>query len=664
MGEPIEGELVRMEVMLGKMPEQARVDLERLDLRAASLDECLRAAEIAEAGGWTAQAVRACNRALEHDPACVPALERLVELRRDQGDLTRAVELLGRLAAAGRPEVAGERIGLLIALDKREQAERELDSARRAGRLSEAQLARLEAMLGRAAAAAEPDPEAPGDRNAQRNPSDGELLELCERFRGRRGVHARQWRGPDGRCGYSPVRAPVTAHLMRQHLLGALTLGVYPVRQDNQCRFLVLDVDIAPEQRRGHAGGRPPRYEALLGDCLAAARKLAAALGRLGLETLVCDSGGKGHHVWVLFAEFWPARDARRLALGVLASCRPLPATVAVDVFPAQDKVAPTGLGNLVKLPLGIHRKTSRRALPLDDQGRPLADPLAAVCTAPLAAAETLAAALAQVEAFAAEEAARPAAGPAAVEAPAAEDEPAAPWGRAEPLPTRPPYDLDQDQELDFLLQRCAALRRVAELARAGQALTHDEQAALIYTIGHLARGPEAVNALLCAAGHEPALVSRLRGHPTGCRKLRARLTLEPERDDCDCRFDATLGRYPNPLLHLAALAAERELEQAEPVASAEAGRASSDERALKLAREIDRLRAMQRKLTPAAAGQTGAAGRDESGGAGGDGAAGGRDGSRAADGAGATGQDEPAAGSVAVIPFPGSGRRSGGGGD
>jgi hypothetical protein len=47
-----------------------------------------------------------------------------------------------------------------------------------------------------------------------------------------------------------------------------------------------------------------------------------------------------------------------------------------LEFFPKQASVKGKGLGNLIKLPLGIHRRTGRRSQLLDDQGAALADPL------------------------------------------------------------------------------------------------------------------------------------------------------------------------------------------------------------------------------------------------------------------------------------------------
>jgi hypothetical protein len=87
-------------------------------------------------------------------------------------------------------------------------------------------------------------------------------------FRGREDVYAVRWESKDGRSGYSPacikdwdaIRAgkqverkkierktrtllPLTDEVIRDHLAGKHTVGVYPLLADDTCWFLVMDFD-------------------------------------------------------------------------------------------------------------------------------------------------------------------------------------------------------------------------------------------------------------------------------------------------------------------------------------------------------------------------------------------------------------------------------------
>jgi hypothetical protein len=87
-------------------------------------------------------------------------------------------------------------------------------------------------------------------------------------FRGREDVYAVRWEGKNGKSGYSPAgvtdwRAihaarpedrkkvarktrmlqPLTDKAIRNHLIGKLTIGIYPLLPDETCWFLAMDFD-------------------------------------------------------------------------------------------------------------------------------------------------------------------------------------------------------------------------------------------------------------------------------------------------------------------------------------------------------------------------------------------------------------------------------------
>lgn len=85
-------------------------------------------------------------------------------------------------------------------------------------------------------------------------------------FRGRDDVYAVRWEGKNGRTGYSPAGIrewdqggsggggqkksfrrsklfPLNEEVIRDHLLGKQTIGVYPLLQDDTCWFVAVDFD-------------------------------------------------------------------------------------------------------------------------------------------------------------------------------------------------------------------------------------------------------------------------------------------------------------------------------------------------------------------------------------------------------------------------------------
>lgn len=149
---------------------------------------------------------------------------------------------------------------------------------------------------------------------------------------------------------YRPYREPLAPAVLQAHLAGNITVGTYVGHRLSDgrtvARTLVFDVD------QGYGG------EAEGGDpSLGAARRIIFALDQLGLPERFIGlefSGKKGYHVWVVLQHYRPNAELRRLGRAALVL-----ADVECEMFPKQDEVR--DLGNLVKLPGGVHRVTGRR---------------------------------------------------------------------------------------------------------------------------------------------------------------------------------------------------------------------------------------------------------------------------------------------------------------
>jgi hypothetical protein len=208
--------------------------------------------------------------------------------------------------------------------------------------------------------------------NAQQAQLVGDAAALFM-FAGRRDLHAQQ--RPDGQ--YWTVREPITSELLQRHLSGELTVGAYVVAQDLTCAFVILDFDYKPPM------GIPPATEIQ--------KRVEKALLVSGLNPrayLLEFSGFKGYHAWLFFDPPLPQKAAYRIGRFLKRL------TGAKEAFPKQPDVTRTkkGLGNLIKLPLAIHRTSSQRSHLIGEDGeldaRPLADILAGVATHPREAVE------------------------------------------------------------------------------------------------------------------------------------------------------------------------------------------------------------------------------------------------------------------------------------
>lgn len=221
--------------------------------------------------------------------------------------------------------------------------------------------------------------------------NDDLAIALAKRFIQRRDVKAVQ-----AKSGiYTPDRTAFTMGDLRGHLAGTKTLGHYLVGQDGMCKVFAFDIDlnasgkftdddgvehdIFPRQawlEEGH----PARAELTISlRCLGEALLLRTH-ALLEMPVALAYSGGKGVHVYA-FLDPMPASDARIIANEILDSYvgqfRAIRGdsffehatsyrNVSLELFPKQDDLAGKDLGNLMRLPLGVNRKTGQAGFFID----------------------------------------------------------------------------------------------------------------------------------------------------------------------------------------------------------------------------------------------------------------------------------------------------------
>jgi len=130
---------------------------------------------------------------------------------------------------------------------------------------------------------------------------------------------------------YYRVGSPLTWEVLQAHLSGRVTVGTYLLSSDDTCRFAVFDDDTT--------------------DGLLRLRALADELARVGIRSCV-ESSRRGGHLWVPLVEPVPAWAVRAW---LLPFCPP-----GVEFYPKQATRG-TGVGALIRLPLGVHRLSGQR---------------------------------------------------------------------------------------------------------------------------------------------------------------------------------------------------------------------------------------------------------------------------------------------------------------
>ena len=170
-------------------------------------------------------------------------------------------------------------------------------------------------------------------------------------FAGRDDVYARRWENTSkGSSGWSPAHRgswntprdqrqylPVTDEVVRGHLEGRDTIGLYPLLVGDTCRLLVCDFDKSNWKLDAQA--------------------YVEAAEAAGVPTAVeISRSGNGAHVWTFFTAPVSAAKARALGAGLLRDAMARRGELDLEsydrFFPSQDYLPDRGFGNLIACPL------------------------------------------------------------------------------------------------------------------------------------------------------------------------------------------------------------------------------------------------------------------------------------------------------------------------
>lgn len=203
-------------------------------------------------------------------------------------------------------------------------------------------------------------------------------------FRGREDVFAIRWEGKGGKSGYSPagtmdwraihaakpedrkrvgrktrILQPLTDEVIKNHLTGKQTIGIYPLLPDETCWFLAVDFD----KKSWMADAA-----AFVGTCRQFHVPVSVERSR----------SGNGAHVWMFFDRPVSGVDARKLGCALLTRTMEKRHEIGLDsydrLFPSQDTMPKGGFGNLIALPLQKGPRDQGNTVFLDELFRPFAD--------------------------------------------------------------------------------------------------------------------------------------------------------------------------------------------------------------------------------------------------------------------------------------------------
>ncbi len=347
---------------------------------------------------------------------------------------------------------------------------------------------------------------------ADLNYSDEDLMQIINLFSGREGVHARMWISPNKKIGYAPVNAPVTPSVLKKHLAGKYTIGIYQLKLNNTVNWVVFDIDISYKSLK-EIIKNGEKFDRAMGQILELSKNLKGELSKRGIPSYIEDSGFKGYHIWVFFAEPISAGVAREFAQLVSEDLR-LPPQFHMEIFPKQVKLPPKGYGNLVKLPGGMHLKSGRRSFFLEE--------------------ENFINFVHKAERIKGDEFKRKF------------------WQMRKEKAKREPAPLVLETSEDFRILRnsCSVIDTIVDKILQLIPISSTEKKVLEHTIGHLEEGPAILSSLFSMIGYKTSLRSPHRGNPISCARIKKELKYLTSSLPCDCKFPYT-DTYPNPLLHL-----------------------------------------------------------------------------------------------------------------
>jgi len=351
--------------------------------------------------------------------------------------------------------------------------------------------------------------------------SEEEQVRLFMRiFRGREDAFARQWvNRREEKQGYVPVRRSLQAVDVRDHLAGHRTYGIYLLDHDSNVYTGVIDMDLV-SRYRDRAMAKKHRA-AIRRETIYLHKRISFLAREAGLCCLAEVSGGKGYHFWFPVGEPVAAAAMRKALQQLIGRLGEDVECFSLEIFPKQDKRTGKGFGNLVKLPLGIHRGTGKPSsfVMAADRGRDSQfDLLAQIKPAPPATVLWLAAEKQKTPVL---------------------------------LHPRQAAMAAEYPELAVLENNCAMLGQITASLRSARELSLREEKILLGTIGHLPRARLLLHHLFAGLPeYNRALldykISRVRGTVLGCKRIHRLLERGGE---LPCIFEG--DGYPHPLRHL-----------------------------------------------------------------------------------------------------------------
>lgn len=353
--------------------------------------------------------------------------------------------------------------------------------------------------------------------------SDEDASLFCSIFRGRKESFACQWVDEIGRRGFSTISRPLNPDEIKRHFNGIDTLGLYLMNEEDRVYLSVIDVDINQKALLEYATNEEEitKLHQLTDNDTA---RIVSICDDLKIPVLIEDSGYKGRHLWFFFSTPIPAKLARIFLKFIIEKAGKASSGIHREIFPDRDKVKGEGFGPLIKLPLGIHKRTNRRCLFLDREGNPVSNQMEVLSQISQITQQTV-------------------------------EEILLTYG----VTSRTASIKEEEKEsplIDSLLSGCGVISYLVKKARDSHYLDNSERVTLLYTLGHLGQeGKDYLHKVISNCinydyDYTEKKIRKIKPYPISCARIKEKHEDIALRVGCNCRLKIPYKGYPSPVLH------------------------------------------------------------------------------------------------------------------
>lgn len=363
--------------------------------------------------------------------------------------------------------------------------------------------------------------------------SSEELMRYMELFTGREDVYALDVLSERNVRRNEEILQPLLPEVVKSHLEGKQTVSTYIQRSNGTAKYLVLDLDISKGVLLQVKEEEKQQY---MKKCLQIASGIRKEMNHMGLHTCLEQSGCRGYHIWLFFSEWIPVRYINLLSDIIEKNTNALwmDSGIQVEFFPNKTRIKNGKRGQALKLPWGIHPKTGRRSVFLDEQGQYYSPQKGILRDAISYGSDTLKRIISmnrQTEQM--EE-------------------------------TGVSKEVDRDlkefgeigEAVRIVVDSCNLLRYLCQKARKTHYLIHFERLTILYVFGHMGdEGKEFIHKVMSfTLNYSYQTTQKFILHcpekPVSCLKLREQYKQISAETGCSCNFRRTKNCYPSPVLH------------------------------------------------------------------------------------------------------------------